>query len=345
MTVNRKAVRINPEYLNGDMHLAASVLNVYGEKIATEGTKLTPSLISRILISGVNYVYVYGEAKSMSAPVLHEVVDADRTEFAGEFDRVAQGGKIDQDNIVDIVTSSIRNAMQLGGVEMYLDALRQKSEYTYTHCMAVSILCNQFGKWLNLTGSEHYDLMVASSLHDIGKLNVDTNIIEKKGLLLPHERAAIEEHVLHASKILDDVRISERIKRAIMQHHEKMDGTGYPLGLRAGEISTYGSILAIVDCYDALISKRSYRDAMSPFSALEIMSKEKFATFRFDLFEKFAEKVAYAHLGAEVELTDGTTGEIVFINPSKFETPMIRTAKGDIVDMMTNPRVKIERIG
>ncbi|HPC04222.1 MAG TPA: HD-GYP domain-containing protein [Syntrophales bacterium] len=140
-------------------------------------------------------------------------------------------------------------------------------------------------------GSDAHDLEelgAAFFLHDLGKVRIDQAILNKPGKLTEEEMDEIRKHPGHGFRLLHDMKqLSEECRIIVLQHHERSDGSGYPRGLREGEIHGYGRICSVADVFDALTSDRPYRKALSPFDALKLMRGEMNHHFQKDIFEKF----------------------------------------------------------
>ena len=131
-------------------------------------------------------------------------------------------------------------------------------------------------------------LGVGFFLHDVGKVGIDPSIITKPGKLTSDEMQEMKRHPSLGYKLLHETRqLTEEAKTIVLQHHERIDGSGYPKGLCGGDIHVYGRICSIADVYDALTSDRPYRKRMPPFTALKIMQDEMIHHFQKDLFQKF----------------------------------------------------------
>ena len=154
-------------------------------------------------------------------------------------------------------------------------SLRGYDYYTYTHSVNVCVLSVGLGVAVNLNQTEIEMLGVGSMLHDIGKSVIPAEIVNKQGKLDDTEYRIIQSHVYEGEKILkDNHSLSADSLNAVTQHHEKISGRGYPRRLKANEISFFGRITAIADCYDALTTTRPYRQSLSPFMALGIIARE-----------------------------------------------------------------------
>ena len=161
---------------------------------------------------------------------------------------------------------------------------------TYTNSVGVGVLSVALAKTL-LKNSDAHDMQalgVGFFLHDVGKVRINQAILMKPGKLTAGERDEMQRHPLLGYKLLQETKhLSEESKTIVLQHHERIDGTGYPRRLRGENIHLYGRICSIADVYEALTADRPYRQKLSAFAALKIMQEEMSHHFQRDLFEKF----------------------------------------------------------
>jgi putative two-component system response regulator len=153
-------------------------------------------------------------------------------------------------------------------------AVESRDATTAGHCHRLSALASRLGQRLGLGEPEVRALRRAGMLHDIGKVSIPDSILLKAGPLTPAERQVMEQHPLIGERICQPLRTLRLVLPIIRHHHERIDGQGYPDGLRGGEIPQTARILQVVDIYDALTSNRPYRAAMAPATASAVMAAE-----------------------------------------------------------------------
>jgi HD-GYP domain-containing protein (c-di-GMP phosphodiesterase class II) len=158
--------------------------------------------------------------------------------------------------------------------------LADKDEYTERHTRRVALRAVQVGEALGLSKNRLRSLAIGGLVHDIGKLSVPDSILKKPGPLDESEYAAVQEHPERGHRLLNELGgFPASVRRLVRDHHERLDGAGYPRGLRAGDIDLDTRILTVCDVYDALISKRVYRDAWSSEDALALLHRETGSAF------------------------------------------------------------------
>jgi|JI8StandDraft_1071087.scaffolds.fasta_scaffold04441_5 HD-GYP domain-containing protein (c-di-GMP phosphodiesterase class II) len=168
-----------------------------------------------------------------------------------------------------------------------VESLHSLDAYSAGHCWRVSDYAHLIGDHFGLTGKELLFLLVGGVVHDIGKHDLPIAIIQKPGKLERHEREQIELHSVLGAERLKDNPLMPFIQSAILQHHERLDGSGYPFGLIGDEISIYGRIIAIADVYDALTSNRPYRDMADHEDALQFLKENSGIQFDGELIKIF----------------------------------------------------------
>lgn len=212
---------------------------------------------------------------------------------------------------------------------------------TYIHCINVAILATMIGVDMKMNNEELYELSQAALLHDIGKTCISERILNKNGKLTDDEYAVIKMHAVFGYNILShNETISENVRNGVKYHHENEDGTGYPKGLKGNEIPLIAKIIHVADVYDAMISKRSYKEKINPADVLEYMMGNT-SIFNYEVIKALTHCVALYPVGSEVLLSDGSKG-IVIKNAKNFpQRPEIRLENGMKINLMTELNVTV----
>ena len=172
-----------------------------------------------------------------------------------------------------------------------INQLRINDEYTYSHSVNVAMLSSAIGKALGFSANLVKELVLGALLHDIGKMRIPKVILNKPDKLDKEEIALIKRHPVLGYQIVTNMGIPEKISEIVYNHHERIDGNGYPRGLARDELSINVQIVSIVDVYDALVSDRPYKAKMAHHEALNIILLEGQRAFDFDLLYKFVNLV------------------------------------------------------
>ena len=222
---------------------------------------------------------------------------------------------------VNTILSKTRNPLHL--LDM-MQCLRGYDDMTYMHSMNVALICHIIGSWIDLSPSDIDILVTCGLLHDIGKLKIPVRIIAKPGKLTDEEFERVRSHPQLGYEILDSKELDERIKLTALQHHEWINGTGYPNHLTAPEIHQFSSIVAIADVYDAMTSNRAYRKGICPFTVISTFEKEQ-ELYDPGLLYLFMKRTIEAYINTEVLLSNGEQGKVVMLNQNHLSRPVVVT--------------------
>ena len=210
--------------------------------------------------------------------------------------------------IKPMVDSMIRNPDAL----LWLSRLRQLDEYNYSHSLGCSMWSMAMGRQLGLNRIDIESLGIGGLLFDIGKINLPEKILTKTDILNEKETKLIQSHVKHSLDIIDtDKKVNLKIRSMVELHHERIDGSGYPNGLKHEQIPLFAKIAAIVDCYDAITSKRSYAEPLTSQEAVRKLYEWRGKDFQADLVEEFIQAIGMFPSGTLVELSNGEVAVVV----------------------------------
>jgi HD domain len=202
-------------------------------------------------------------------------------------------------------------AAQAATMRAFIQVIETKDLYTRGHSERVSRGVGMLGRHLNLPENRQHALEHAGLLHDVGKVGVPTSVIRKPGKLDDSEWAAIRLHPARGVELIGDIPFLEEVKSAVLHHHEKYDGTGYPAGLSGRRIPYFARMIGIVDAFDCLTSTRSYRPARSVEETLEILIQDRNTHFDPNLVDAFVDVVRrHGWEAAEVQPAPDATVEV-----------------------------------
>ena len=224
-----------------------------------------------------------------------------------------------------------------------LHNMRQIDDSTYAHSVNVALICRLIGKWKNFSEKDMDTLTLCGLLHDIGKSKIPNEIIGKPGKLTDSEYEEIKKHPVIGYNLVKNLDIDQRVKNAVLFHHERFDGKGYPLGLTGSEIDDFTSIVSIADVYDAMTANRCYRDGLCPFEVIAIFEKEGLTQFNPKYILTFLDHIANTYINNEVLLSDGSSGKIVLIN-KKLTRPTIQLDNGNFVNLESRLDLYVQAI-
>ncbi|MBL7130118.1 MAG: HD-GYP domain-containing protein, partial [Candidatus Omnitrophica bacterium] len=184
------------------------------------------------------------------------------------------------------------NQTTLETIYALVETMRAKDSYTQEHSMSMVLYAEEMGRILGLPERDIENLKLGAMLHDIGKVGISDKILQKKGPLTEGEFGIIKKHPLIGAEIVRRVHFLKDVVPILLHHHEAFDGTGYVGHLKGEEIPLLARITSIVDVYQALISKRSYRRAYNQEEAIDILKKESRTKFDPSLVEIFIKLVS-----------------------------------------------------
>jgi putative nucleotidyltransferase with HDIG domain len=219
--------------------------------------------------------------------------------------------------------------------------MRQYDDLTYAHCLNVSLISNVLAGWLHMSEEEQKLATICGLFHDIGKLTIPDSITKKPDKLTDEEYKIMKNHTVSGFRLLQNQDVDDHIKNAALMHHEKCDGSGYPMGLKGDQIDKYAKIVAIADVYDAMTAARVYRGPLCPFTVIEIFEKEGLQCYETEYILCFLENVVQTFINNRVRLTNGLIGDIVYINKHHLSKPMVKCG-AQFVDLAMEKDVSIE---
>lgn len=217
-------------------------------------------------------------------------------------------------------------------------------DYLLHHSIKTSLTSYTLAKWIGLTQKDLIPIALGGLLHDIGNTKVDSTYLSKSSMLTSAEYEEVKRHTTIGYQILKNVPgFNEGSKHAALQHHERLDGSGYPLGLRGENIHMYSRIVAIADIFHAMTSSRMHHVGMSPYLVMEELSKESFGKLDPAYVQIFIHKITQFHTGMIVKLSDGRIGEIVFSQREHPTRPWVNV-NGTIINLSMERSLYIQDI-
>lgn len=227
-----------------------------------------------------------------------------------------------------------------------LGDLSDSKDYKYHHAISVGIIAATISRRMGYPAGQCLQLGLAGVLADCGMSKINEVITEKSAFLTKEEFNEVKKHVVYSFKLVQDTPfLRPEMKEAILQHHERLDGSGYPRGIKQEQVSVYSQILAVADVFHAMISERVYRTKESPFKVIEMIKEEEFGKFNLKVIQALHDLVCNLSIGTNVKLTDGREGSVIFVHRDAVLRPTIKLDADDsILDLTTNRHLSIQTI-
>jgi HD-GYP domain-containing protein (c-di-GMP phosphodiesterase class II) len=342
--VEKKVKNISIYDLTPNMILSESlVLN--GLTLVTKEVPLNDSMIKKILeFYPSNTISIYESVEETIESALQDLrhqnlIQTENTlsGFSNTIDNFLS--KIEGNSgpdLTDIRTMSkeiLDSFNDYGSILKSITNSRNIDEYLMRHCVNVALLSSMLGTWLNFSKTDLTLLTYTAFLHDIGKTKVNSNVLNKSSKLTKSELEEVKKHSIYSYELVKNIPfLDNSVSLGVLMHHERLDGSGYPLGLKEDKISTFAKIIGITDIFDAMTSDRTYSKRQNPFKVLEIMQHDCMGLLDYNYLSTFIKQMANYYTGEMVNLSDGSIGKIVKIDLNNISRPLI-SVNSNFIDL------------
>lgn len=319
---------INIDRAEPGMVVGKSIYNEEGSVLVNYRVTLTESLIGRMKKKGLMGLYI---EDSLSGDIDVEDLITDELGI-----KAAQAlREIDIDEAMNVAGEITDELSVRGEISVNLVSLRTVSDYTYKHSVNVAVLSVLTGIGLGLKKNMLKELAAAGLLHDIGKISIPMEMMEKAGPLTEEEYELIKKHSEFGYEaIKNNISISSKTKMGVFMHHENVNGSGYPMGISGDQIYMFAKIIHIADVYDALTSERAYKKAQSPGEAVEFLMKNSGTMFQPEYVKAFIAYIPVYPKGRNVILSDGSVAVVVENRQYHTLYPIVRRlSDGETIDL------------
>lgn len=352
MVINKKSISIND--LEVGMRIAKEI-KINGQVLINQGVSITETAIRKLkdnyFISEIEVYSIeedtYEDEDIKKAKTIEEV-DKTFTELSFDVEQVF----VDMENLKVSGIEEVKRFAKKIQVELEATSSIIKNivlhgsgeDSIYRHCVNVTALSSILGRWIGLNDNEINLLVYSGILHDFGKTKIDKKVLDKPSTLTTREFNIIKSHPVIGYNYIKDVPfLNKSVGYAVLTHHEREDGSGYPLGLKGDKIHVFSKIIAIADVFDAVNSNRVYKQSKAPFEALEIIRKESMGKLDYEYCNVFLSHVANYYMGERVLLNSGAICKIVKIDINDIGRPLL-LSDGDFIDLKERKDLYIKKM-
>ena len=256
-----------------------------------------------------------------------------------------QKNNFSTDKMKSIISQLLLPLLEDPSVFWKLQFIEHTEDYLYHHSIDVAILAGCIGGWMGCSSKMQEKLMWGGLMHDVGKALIPLKIINKSGSLTDEEWNIAQLHAIRGYKYLrKNFDIPHEIFYCVLQHHERMDGSGYPLSLLGDKIDVWARVIAVADIFSAMTSSRSYGKRRTSYDAAATIQAEMFGKLDSQISLLFLGKLRQFFQANRVRLIDGREAEVVFLNHSDDSRPMVRTDDGKVIDLNQERKLAIRRV-
>ncbi|SDX20194.1 HD-GYP domain-containing protein [Paenibacillus sp. CF384] len=348
-------MRIHVTELRDGDKLSNDTFNGYGLHVLSKGTELYAREISKLFQHQIEYVDIISRKQEESArtiesginpkwiPTVQPIYQDAVNGYEQLFLEAMQNGKIIEDDVVHTFQPLVDNFRMERDVVSMLLLLNTKDDYTYQHSVQVGMLSYYLSSWLGYSEKEAVKIGQAGFLHDIGKCQITDGILNKPGKLSDDEYELIKKHTIFGHQIILESFGESLAATVALQHHERIDGTGYPNRVKGDDLHPVSKIVAVADVYSAMISSRVYQKKRDLLFVLKELYRMSFTELDAFTTHTFIKHMIPNFIGKQVELVSGETGTIIMTHPSEFFRPLVRI-EDRFVDLTVTRNLEVKQV-
>ncbi len=334
--------KISLERARAGVHVARTIQSLDGIVLLSAGSELTEEKILQLKRYNITEIYVEDELSKgivVSDIVKEDIVLDVKAKIKTIMTTPSIKISVDGKKIKEMVEKLLENILRSDFIIANLSDIRSIDDYTYSHSVNVCILSLITGIALGIKGESLRELGVGALLHDIGKIMIDEQILQKPTNLTINEFDEVKKHTVYGYEILknsSDVNSTAHI--IALSHHERKDGSGYPYSLKNNDIPVPARIVAISDVYDALTTNRIYRKKMLPHEVVDYMCSLSNKHFDKTVLDAFISHIANYPVGTAVKLNSGEKGLVAKYNKNFPNHPVVRIVIDENGKMLVKPK-------
>ncbi|OFI05935.1 cyclic di-GMP phosphodiesterase response regulator RpfG [Clostridium acetireducens DSM 10703] len=350
---NNKKVKINVNDLKTGM-IAAEDIVVDGSTLVIKGLEINENIIKKLKeFYFQRYLLVYHEFENEYYGNKSHKKEMEDVEISVEkftksvkciFDAINSNGKTDIEEVRNFSKKIMDEINSPSLVVKNIVLHGSGKDSIFKHSINVATLSFLLGKWIGLDKSNLNLLVYAAVLHDFGKSKIDSKILHKSTKLTEEEIEEIKRHPIIGYNIVKDIPyLSTSVSYGILMHHERLDGSGYPLGLKDKNIHDFAKIIAIADTFDAVNSSRVHKKSIDPFGALEIIQKSSLGKLHYIYSKIFIEHIINYYIGEYVMLNDNRVCKIIQVDINNLSKPLL-LYDGDFIDLKNRNDLYVKKL-
>ncbi|MNO16465.1 Cyclic di-GMP phosphodiesterase response regulator RpfG [compost metagenome] len=327
--------------------LLDNIYHANGTLLISKGTVLLESHIKKLANFKIKTGAIQTVEVSPSESPMHRYEKAIQTQkYLSEINTYIQyNGVVPMADIEDKVLPFIRTTAKRYNLFQVFSELQQKGDFRYEHNIGVAVIATSLGERLQLDDEELALLTTAATLYDIGTVKLPSSLIQKPEKYDLHEYNKMKKHTVYGYELLKKSDIDPRVALVALQHHERDDGSGYPMGLKGNQLDRLSKIVALADVYMALISDRPHRPAFSFFETVGEIHRQIILN-RFDpvIGLTFLDMMLSRQVGCNVILSDDRKGKILLTNVNHPTKPLIVLDNHEFLDLRKTGAVIIKKV-
>lgn len=360
---------VKTEDLRIGMMLSENAISKAGQLIVRKDSLLSRQMISHLRFYGIEQVNIYNDQLALEIREAYEHRNGAKTSqlekilsseeykvFEKDYssnvdmlqnsvsDIILRNAPIDAPSLISETVKIFDKSQGYFSFFGMLHSMKQIDDSTFAHSVNVAMIARLIGSWSNFDDETLDLLTLAGLLHDVGKCQIPDEILMQPRKLTKQEYEFVKMHAQFGYEILKNQDLDMRVKQAVLHHHERCDGSGYPFGLTISQLGDFDCILSIADVYDAMTADRCYRSGLCPFEAISFFEEEGLQKYHPRYITPFLQKIANTYLNSDVLLSNNETAKIIFIN-ERLTRPIVQLHKDNsFINLIDHPDLYIQAI-
>lgn len=347
-------MRVHVTELNIGDRVQHDTFNSYGLHVLSKGTLLRAQDISKLLLHQVEYVDIEAqdtqsflnqfdtlseETYQLIKPYYDQAVEGMEMIFS----EAAYTGRVKDQYLQESILPLTEHVKGQKDVVDLLLLLNNKDDYTYQHSIQVGMLSYYCAIWMGYPEEEALVIGKAGYLHDIGKCRIESQILNKPEKLTDHEFTEVAQHTIFGYEIIRNSLYQYSMAIVALQHHERLDGSGYPFRLLENNIHPYAKIVAVADVYSAMITSRAYQVKKDLLTVLQELYRLSFTQLDPTTTHTFISHMLPNFIGKKVLLHTGEIGKIVMTNKTDYFRPLVQVGER-FIDLAVERAIGIQEV-